>query len=526
MHRGFPITLILLGSTLVAACTESNGGGEGTDETPYIAQPRSVPEQTCLPVAGGPYWLLEGESVTVTVLCASGMSLADAAIEVDELPSGAEWDPASGVLEWTTSLDQAAVWEIAFHATRTSETALAKIGVAEAWENPHNVPVVDPLRYTEEFGLPVFFLSPVPPNKDYLAASVTHGGHVYSAEAKVRGAASLDYPKLSYTLKFTKEDKFQEPSRSFVDKRKINLHCGFDDNSHLRNRMSFETWNRMDPDHIQMQSYSAVLYLNGEYWGLYTVIDHIDGFFMEDQGYNQEGDIFKATDPEANFSLFYGGSAKATPHDGVEKTEGMPLEGEPEAFRDLDDLVRFVEHADDATFRAQIGNELDLRDYQDWWILSVLVFANDSVNKNSYHYHDTGPFRFIPWDYNASFGQNWRTVRRDADVENEFTDVNRLFERLVLDPVMRAPLDDRYADILAERVPIAEMLARFDEMAEEIEISAKRDERKWGNQYRSFFRWADRNDFLTWEEEVAFVRAWMETRWAVEDARVQARRGE
>lgn len=525
MCHGSAIRILVLACALAAGCKESGGGGRSDKDGPFPV-PRAVPDGACLPVSGGPYWLLEGEPVTVGVLCASGMSLGEAAVEVDALPVGAAWDPSAGLLTWTPALDQAAVYEITFHATGTSETTTAKIGVADAWEDSHNVPIVDPLRYTEELGLPVFFLSPVPANKEYLAASVTHGGHVYAAEAKVRGAASLVYPKLSYTLKFTKEDKFQEPSRSFRDKRKINLHCGFDDNSHLRNRLSYETWNRMDPGHIQMQSYSAVLYLNGEYWGLYTVIDHIDGFLMEDHGYDQEGDLLKATDPEANFSLYYGGSAKATPHDGVEKTQGAPLEGEPDAFRDLDDLVRFVEHADDATFRAQIGNQVDLRDYQDWWILSVLVYANDSVNKNSYHYHDVGPFRFIPWDYNASFGQNWRTVRRAPDIEDDFTAANRLFERLVLDPVMQAPLDARYAQLLSVRVPVDEMLARFDVMANEIELSAKRDERKWGDEHRSFFRWADRNDFLTWEEETAYVRAWIEARWVIEEERVRARRGE
>lgn len=525
MRRDSAIGFLVLSAVLVAGCRTTPGGGKPQDGANDFPEPQRLPnpEELCLPEAGGPYWVLEGEPLTITLRCETGLSLAEAGLEIDVLPAGATWSAPAGELTWTPELDQAAVYLITFTAVGTSESTAVKVGVADAWEDPHNVPVVDPLLYTEELGLPVFFLSPVPANKEYLAASVIHGGHVYAAEAKVRGAASLAYPKLSYTLKFTKEDKFQEPSRDFLDKRKINLHCGFDDNSHLRNRLSLDTWNRMDPGHVQMQSYSAVLYLNGEYWGLYTVIDHIDGFLMEDHGYDQHGDLFKATDPEANFSLFYRGKRKATPHEGVEKTEGIPLDGEPEAFRDLDDVVRFVEQANVAAFRAEIGSRIDLRDYQDWWMLSVLVYANDSVNKNSYHYHDVGPFRFIPWDYNASFGQNWRTVRRSPEIDEDFTGVNRLFERLVLDPAMRGPLDERYARILAERVPVHEMLARIDQMTREIEPSAKRDEAKWADEYRSFFRWSDRSDFTTWEEEVAYVRAWTETRWAIEEARVRAR---
>lgn len=525
MCRAPAASAFLISAMFVTACGADPGSDRDGDRSSRFPEPRSIPDAACMPHAGGPYWVLEGEAVLVTVSCSSGMPREHAELEVGALPEGAAWDAASGEISWTPTLDQAAVYELSLTAMATGETATVKIGVADAWGDPSNVPIVDPLRYTEEFGLPVFFLSPVPLTKEYVPATVVHGGHVYEAEAKVRGAASLDYPKLSYTFKFTKEDKFQEPSRDFRDKRKINLHSGFDDNSYMRNRLAFDTWNRMDPGHIRMQSYSAVLYLDGEYWGLYTIIDHINGFLMEDHGYDQEGDIFKAVDPEANFGLYYGGSRKSTPHEGYEKTEGLPLEGEPDAFRDLDEIIHFVEQSGDASFRAELTTWVDLRDYQDWWILSVLLFANDSVNKNSYHYQDAGAMRFIPWDYNASFGQNWRTVRRDPDEDDDFTDENRLFERLRLDPAMRTALDTRYAHLLESRVPVHEMLERIDVITREIERSARRDEQKWGDEYRTFFRWVDRVDFKTWEEEAAYVREWTEARWQIEAERVHTRLG-
>lgn len=494
-----------------AACTRADGGAALVPVDPGPQGPHLPPSPTpdgpvCSPGAG-PAWVLEGETLTFPVSCTSGMALADAQISLKDLPAGATFDETSGVLTWTPGLDQAAVYVPTLEVAATGESVPLKIGVADAWERGDNVPIADPARYTEEYGMPVFFLQGVPTDKDYIPATVVHGGKTYSIEAKVRGDASFSYPKRHFTLSFPKEDKFQEPSRHFVGKRKVNLHSGFDDNSHVRNHLAFELWNAMDPGHIRVQSYPAVLYLDGAYWGHYTVIDHIDGFLMEDHGYTQDGDMFKPVDHTVDWTT------QTPPHDGFEKTGGLVLPPAPGAWADLDELIRFVDGSSDAEFRDDLDTFLDVRDYQDWWVFVMLVYGEDSVAKNNYHFEDAGPFRFIPWDYNASFGQNWRTVRRDPGATTEFLAKNRLFERLHADPTFRAEIRDRYTRLLDSRVPKETFLQWVDSYAAEIEASARRDERRWKDAYRTYSGWADRTDFLTWEEEVAYVRAWAEQRW-------------
>src|SRR5688572_7072374 len=208
-------------------------------------------DPACEPTGGGPYWLTEGESVvTAPIACATG--LEDVTFTVAGLPPGATYDAAARTIAWSPGLDQAMVAEVAVTAS-TDEVAVIKIGVADAWDDPDNVPVVDPLAYPEEFGLPVMFVSPRPVTEEYAPIEVVYGRRMWTvAEGKLRGAASLGYPKNSYTLKFPKADKFSAADRDMPERRKIVLISTFDDNSYLRQRLGYELWNQLDPAHIQI----------------------------------------------------------------------------------------------------------------------------------------------------------------------------------------------------------------------------------------------------------------------------------
>ncbi|MCC6559004.1 MAG: CotH kinase family protein [Polyangiaceae bacterium] len=513
-------TALALASLHVIGC-----GDERVDITPPASDAGPDATPRCEPSGGGPYWLLEGETVTLQVACGTGMELPGDAFAVGPLPDGAAYDPASRTLSFTPRLDQAAVYEVAIRVEQTNETGRVKIGVADAWQDPANVPVTDPARYTEEYGLPVLFLSPAPATEDYAPATVVYRGHTYTAQAKLRGAASLGYPKKSYTIELAKEDKFQEPEEAggFEDRRKIVLISTFDDNSYVRQRLAYDLWNRLDPGHIQIKTYSAVVFIDGQYWGLYTISDHVDGFLMEDHGYSQDGNLYKAVNHDANFALTSiqnGGAPKATLHDGYVKKEGLPPEGQPGAFADLEDLVNFVATSDPQAFRDQIGARIDRRDYEDWWILVTLIMADDSAGKNSYHYHDPaagGPFRYAPWDFNASFGQTWQTEREPAPVYTDYVGLNLLFQRFLADPSIGDPLRARYGEALHGALDIAAVQALVDGYAARIDASARRDEAKWAAAYRSYGGWSWRSDFTTYEEEMAYLKAWLDERWAYQD---------
>jgi hypothetical protein len=478
-----------------------------------LLRPRPQAKGPCQPTAGGPHWLEERQRLAIKVVCGTGRPLDGHEVRVARLPAGAIFDPAAAEIRWTPGLADAGVYVLDLEVPGTRERGAVVVGVADRFDDPANAPV-EPTRYTHDLGLPVLHLA-IAPKQDrdgYSKTSLTFLGHTYAAEARIRGATSATYPKKSYTVKFSRGDLFQAPARGFVRKRKLTLLASFDDNSHLRTRLAFELWNRLARTGVQVQTFSAAVFEGGKYQGIYVVADHVDEELLAAQGLGTGGQLFKAVAHEANFT-----STEGLP-EAYEKKAGLPEAGEAGAFAPLAALTELVSGADDATFRARIGEAVDLRDYGAWFILVTAIQAGDSLAKNAYHAQGPGgaPWRVIPWDFNHSFGQTWSTDREAPTAKlAEQAAWNRLFARWLADPDLGAALRARYRAALAGELRLPDLLARVDALAAELGPGARRDDRRWGEAQRSFPLWRDRIDFTDFAGEVAHVKRWIEARWQV-----------
>lgn len=497
--------------------TPVDGGSPGGAVIPEEPKPT-----VCAPTGGEPRWLQEGEPLTVTLGCGTGHTDAALRFTVEPLPPGASVDEASGTLRWTPGKDQAAVWMLTVTERTTGEKGHLKVGVADNWQASGNVPVVDAARHTEEYGLPVFHLTFADRMTagGYIPATLVYRGRTYTMEAKYRGATSSGFPKRSYTFKFQDEDKFDEPFLAgFMDRRRLVMISPFNDNSYLRPRLAFGLWNRMSPEHIQIKTYSAVLYTNGQYRGLFTVADHVSKQLFKRHGLNPDGDLFKAVDADANFSLLDAeGAAKSHLAQGYEKKEGLINTSAP-----IVDITAWVADTGGASFREGWESRMVTRDYEDWWIFNTLILGADSSAKNAYHYRDTpgnGRWRYIPWDLDASFGQGWDTKRYSSDARPNYSEDNLLFARMLADPAIAGPMRARYQALLKNELSAEVVLGMLEAYEKEIRPSALRDEARWGKQYREFVRWNYRTDYTTHDEEVEYLRRWIAERWDMLERRL------
>ena len=462
----------------------------------------------CRPTAGPPYWIEEGETlhVSLTVVCEDGRGVPTSEVQFPSLPEGASYEPETGQFRWTPGLDQAATYDLLFRLRATDEPGELRVGVADAFDDPANEPIRDPSQYLFEYGLPVFFLED-PEQEEYTLSSLTYAGRRYGRiEIKVRGRNSLAYPKHSYTLKFPYEDLFQEPGREggLVDRKKLVLTTSFDDNSYVRQHLAHVMWGMLDPEHISVRSYPAVVYRDNEFRGLYTVSDHIDRHMMRNNGYSDQGELFKSSEHAGDF---------LEKNHLMEKKEGLPLQGEPGWDESLQEVIRRVVLSTDEEFFSEVDDYLDVRDYQNWWVFMIATGASDTTGKNVYHYKEgpDSPFRLIPWDFNETFGQNWRTVRSEQRISRLRR--NGIWMRMVAYPQARAEIRDRLLSALHGPYDLDGILALVSTYYRQVEPVALRDWRRWEAEYTAFERWSDRQDFTTPEEEIAYIRSWLTDRW-------------
>ena len=532
-----------------AGSTGGAGGGGSTTGNGATGGSGGEPTGVCAP-GGGPYWLEEGDELAdATVSCRTGHELPGSAFAIVNPPSGLSYDPGSARISWQPGLDQAGVYLLTVRVAELDEEGTLKIGVADRFDAPDNVPIVDKPGYTEEFGLPVLQLD-VPPEMDdlpdgasgddlpYWPATILHRGHSYVAEAKYRGHSSMAYPKKNYTLRFDKLDRFNEPEQAggFSSKRNVALITTFDDVSQLRARMAFELWNRMDPLNIRVQQMSVVLYVNGEYWGVYALTDKIEENLFGAHGYSESGNLYMGIDHNANFAAWRYDEPdpqnqtdmKDSFEEGWEKKEGLPPQGMPGAFDDIAELSELVATADDATFSSQIGSRLDLQNYYNWIIHTTAIQAFDTFGKNALHYHDPlldTPWRVVLWDFNESFAQTWQTTRfaeslDPGDIVYQaregvgYTNRNWLWRRLWDDPSFGPALRARYGEVIRGPLAIDGVLELFDTMVAEVRPSAARDARLWQTQHEAHFEEYRSNDFNDFDAEAEYIRSWLVGRWS------------
>jgi spore coat protein H len=468
---------------------------------------------------------LEGDLVTLRPRCAGELG-DDALLEPVSLPADASWD--GSVFSWPTGPDSGGRVDLAFSILTDGDEA--EIPSAEAvtfWvaDDPSaddNVPP-DPRAYTEEWGLPVlhaYTWSEI--GTGYVAAELGFGGLLYPGMIKIRGATSASYPKPGYTLEFN-EAELPIPAWG-VSRDHLVLVSPFDDNSYVRQKLIYDQWAAIagfwGEARLTPRSFFVVLYFDGVYQGLFMALDRVDNEFLEQQGFDRDANLYKAVNHDANYALTdSGGNAKDTLHDGFEKKEGEPEDD----FSDLDALVAFTGHADAQGLVDGAEEWIHLEEFMDWFLLVHYSHSEDSAGKNAYLASSVGDpwFRYVPWDFNHSWGQDWRTYRESSSSRSYFTGNNRVFWAIQDLEATDAQLWERYRLMAQPGGPFDPdwLRAQVDAYYALIEASAQRDWDKWAMDYYDYDRWKDRRnldaDWTDYQGEKRYLYQWLDERAAL-----------
>ena len=226
--------------------------------------------------------------------------------------------------------------------------------------------------------------------------------------------------KKSFKIDFDEYDEDND-ELVFYDLKKLNLNNGYKDPTMLREKLFLD----FAGDFVSApRAVHTKVYVNGEYYGLYTAVEQVDKTFAQNRfGDDEDGNLFKgaasdAADANDDFGsdLTWLGSDETAYYDNyILKTN--------ETANDYSQLVAFINvlnttSADD--FPTTLEPLFDVEDGLQGLALNNLFVNLDSYNGSAHNYYvydrdDTGQITHIPWDTNESFGRFTMFVSQGED---------------------------------------------------------------------------------------------------------------
>jgi spore coat protein H len=202
-------------------------------------------------------------------------------------------------------------------------------------------------------------------------------------------------PKLSMKLKF---DEY-EPTRRFHGLKRLNFHSMLSDASHLHERLSYRLFREMGV--VAPRAGHARLSVNGESWGLFSLVEDIDGRFTHHHFDGGDGNLYKEqwpnTDDVGRLNRRLQTNEEAPDHTAMIQFRNDLAAATPEGlaavverYMDVDNLLAYI--AVDHTI-------------MNWDGMTAFYCKRGCWNHNYYFYQHEGKARFslIPWDLDNTF---------------------------------------------------------------------------------------------------------------------------
>ena len=257
------------------------------------------------------------------------------------------------------------------------------------------------LIYNEEYNI-----------DQYVIADFEFNGEVdEDVGVRLKGNKSMSYPsnKKPFKIKFNEFVEDQE----FFGLTKLSLSNEYADPSFLREKIFCDLINQHIPG---PRANFVKVFINGNYWGLYTNVEQINKKFVKKNfGNNEEGNLFKG-DPMGDL-VWYG----PDPESYYDKYE-LKTNEEENDWSDLINLIDVLNNTPIDSYPTELEQIFHIRNYLFFHVVNNFLVNMDSYflgchNYFAYHRTDSDKFLHIPWDFNSSFA-NMAGGMTEEDIYN------------------------------------------------------------------------------------------------------------
>lgn len=259
----------------------------------------------------------------------------------------------------------------------------------------------------------------------YVPARIAIKGKTYPCQVRYRGGSTRGVPKKSWRVKFEDDDNPFHATH-------INLTSQYIDPSFMRNVLAVRLYEFLDtptPSNQYIQ-----FFVNGVSHGLYVEVEDINEYFFRKRGI-AVGEVFKGNSHGARFTPLL-------------RQEDYPIAwekklGQADTYTSIQLLSSALAYLPEKDFEKFVQQQFNVSHVLQYFAVEFILVAHDNITKNFYLYFDaeTQRYSIIPWDNDASMGNDWQGIYHDDSYTLRYTQslfkVQLLFQRMMKIPTFR-----------------------------------------------------------------------------------------
>ena len=373
----------------------------------------------------------------------------------------------------------------------------------------------------------------------YYPCNFTWNGQVVrNIGIRSRGTGSRSGVKPGLRVDFNRYTTDQ----TFLGLKSFILRNNTQDPSGMRERLSMELFKRMGM--VAEREAHARLFINGVYFGLYTLVESPDNAFLQKYLNESAGNEYEYSFDNASstpFTFNYLGSDASSYTPSPFKPENNTLDPQGQI---LERLFWTINNAGDAVWRASMDEFLDMTKFIRHLAIENFLAEEDGITgdygpNNFYFYRfvNTNKFMFLPWDKSNTF---WASP--DYAIFHNIDDgsgTEKIWNRLVLRAMKDQELRELYLNTILEAAdsilqpPVSTAAPPTTPAAPTTPVTGwlESEVTRMADQIRTA-EYADRSREVytdaDWDESIRFLTNWAKVRSDIVRAQVaadRARRG-
>ena len=301
----------------------------------------------------------------------------------------------------------------------------------------------------------------------------------FKGNSTLQGAWQSGVLKLSFKLDFDEyEDAYpQIDNQRFYGFKKFSLKNNYNDSSMLREKVAADVFKDAGVPVSHTAFYT--LYVDHgdgpQYFGLYTLVEEVDGAVIDTQFSSDDGNLYKPEDGSANFV-----EGTFNPDDFEKKTN--------EDEGDWSDIVSLFtalhddsRTSDPATWRENLEAVFDVQGFLKYLAVNGIIQNWDTYGRMIHNYYlynnpDTGKLTWIPWDNNESLQEGKQGGAMNLDFSNLTDSEWPLIAKIYADAEYKADYDAYLSEVIDGAFDTTAIQAKYETYKALVESDATTEE--------------------------------------------------